>query len=232
MSRTLVIIAGALAFALSGSAEAQKKPAAAKTAGKKLYRWVDKQGAVHYDDALPAEAVDQAREEFNAKTGNATASVARALTPEERQQQADAAKAAEVAKASADQVTLNEHAMLASYETEADLRRAYEARINLLKQTLESTDVGLQNLHASLTTMLADASEFELMHKPVNAKRAASIRELHAEVLRQQTFQANRKAELFALDGEYQRMLTRYRELKLPAATASNPPVAPQPSQP
>ena len=204
---------------------------------KKLYRWVDKDGKVHYDDALPAEAVDQARREFSANTGTATGSVDRALTPEERAQQEAAAKAAAAASVSAEERARNEQAMLTSYETENDLRRAYNERLELLKQTLESTDVGLQSLHASLSASLAQAAESELEHKPVDSKRADSIREMHAEVLKQQIFQANRKAELMSLDSEFQRMLNRYRELHqqaaaqaagmpLPAPAASTAPVS------
>ena len=155
------------------------------------------------------------------------------MTPEERQQLDAAAKAAELAKASADKQSLDEQAMLTSYETEADLRRAYEARINLLKQTLESTDIGMQALHASLAAMLNEASEAELAHKAVNAKHAGSIREMHVELIKQQMFQANRKAELFSLDGEYQRVLARYRELRAPPApSASTTPPAAPPTQP
>jgi hypothetical protein len=206
---------------------------------KKLYRWVDKEGKVHYDDALPPEAVDQARQEFSAKTGTATGSVDRALTPEERAQQEAAAKAAAAANVTAEERARNEKAMLASYETENDLRRAYNERLELLKQTLESTDVGLQSLHASLSTALAQAAESELQQRKVDAKRATSIREMHAEVLKQQIFQANRKAELMSLDSEFQRMLMRYRELHdaaaaqaagtLPAAPATTAAPATQP---
>jgi hypothetical protein len=194
---------------------------------KKLYRWVDKQGKVHYDDALPPEAVDQARQEFNAKTGTETGTVDRALTPEELAQQAAAAKAAAAASVTAEEQARNEQAMLSSYETENDLRRAYDERLELLKQTLESTDVGLQSLHASLTAVLAQAAESELAHLPVDAKRADEIREMHAEVIKQQIFQANRKAELMSLDSEFQRMLTRYRQLHdQAAAQAAGTPAA------
>ena len=210
----------ALAVLLAGmTAQAQEK--------KKLYRWVDKQGKVHYDDALPPEAVDQARQEFSANTGTATGSVDRALTPEERAQQEAAAKAAAAAQASAEEQARNEQAMLSSYETEADLRRAYNERLVLLKQTLESTDVGLQSLHASLTAVLGQAAQTELEHRKIDAKLSGQIREMHAEVLSQQIFQANRKAELMSLDAEFQRMLTRYRELHdKAAATAAGAPAS------
>src|SRR4249919_1450585 len=96
---------------------------------KKLYRWVDKDGKVHYDDALPAEAVNQARQEFSANTGTETGAVDRALTPEEQAQKDAAAKAAADAKATADEQARNEQAMLSSYDSEADLRRAYNERL-------------------------------------------------------------------------------------------------------
>ncbi len=55
-------LAGALALLLAAGVAAQEK----KPEGPKLYRWVDKQGKVHYDDALPPEAVNQARREYSA----------------------------------------------------------------------------------------------------------------------------------------------------------------------
>ncbi|HMB43963.1 MAG TPA: hypothetical protein VKM00_08840 [Luteimonas sp.] len=206
---SLVILAVILVSSTAVSAEGIKK---------KLYRWVDKEGKVHYDDALPANAVDQARQEFSATTGTQTGAVDRALTPEELAQKAAAEKAAAAASVTAEEQARNEQAMLNSYETEADLRRAYNERLELLKQTLESTDVGLQSLHGSLSAVLAQAAESELQHRPVDAKRADEIREMHAEVLKQQIFQANRKSELMSLDSEFQRMLIRYRELHDQAA--------------
>ena len=53
-------------------------------AEKKLYRWVDATGKVHYTDALPPEVVNQAREELSARTGLVRAEIGRALTEEER----------------------------------------------------------------------------------------------------------------------------------------------------
>lgn len=212
--------AAALAVVLiAGSAQAEK-------GGKKLYRWVDKDGKVHYDDALPPEAVGQARREFSATTGNSTGSVERALTDAERAALAEQQKADEAAAIVAEQQRRNEEAMVTSYATEADLRRAYDERISLLKQTLESTDVGLRALRGSLASLLAAASESELANRPVDAKRAGTIRELHSELLKQQAFQKNRQTELLALDAEFVRVLQRYRELRAP------PPAAATPSQP
>ena len=193
-----------------------------KQQGKKLYRWVDKEGKVHYVDALPAEAVDQARKEFNASTGSTIGSVDRALTPEERAKQAQEQEAAAKAAIVTEQQKRNEEAMLTSYQTEADLRHAYDERITLLKQTLESTDMGIKSLRGGIAKILSEASEAELNNRPVDARRTGAINEMREELVKQQTFQANRKTELLALDMELERMLVRYRELR----AASAPPMA------
>ena len=109
---------------------------------------------MHYDDALPPEAVDQARREFNAETGNATGSVDRALTAEERAQLAAAEKAAaETAAVERGTKRNRKRSMMASYSHRGRHQRAYAERIGLLKVTLESTDISIKSLSENLATM-------------------------------------------------------------------------------
>jgi hypothetical protein len=215
--KTLLSVALCAAI-VAGAAHGQAK--------KHLYRWVDKEGKVHYDDALPPEAVDQARKEFSAKNGAETGEVARALTPEERAQiAATAAAAADAEKVAAEQKH-QEEVMLATYSNENDLRRAYGERLGLLKTTLESTDVSIKNVRENLAMMLQQASDTELAGRKVPPERLKAIQELHAEHLRQQQFLVNRRIELDALNGEFARMLERYRVLKNPAAPVAPPPLS------
>jgi hypothetical protein len=203
-----VLCVAVLAAVVAGGALAQSAK------GPKLYRWVDKDGKVHYDDALPPEAVNQARKEFNARTGSATAEIERAMTDEERAAaDAAAAQAANAAKIAEEQ-RHQEEVMMATYSTENDMRRAYGERIGLLKTTLESTEVSIRNVRENLATMLSQAADAELAGRKVPPERDAAIRELHVEFQRQQQFQGNRRAELEALDAEFARMLARSRELK------------------
>lgn len=233
MMRTALSLALLACLTVAGVAAAQDKDQ-----GPKLYRWVDKDGKIHYDQALPPEAVNQARREFNAKTGTATGSVDRALTDEERAALAAAAKAAAEAAAIAGEQKRLEDIMMASYETETDMRRAYGERIALLKMTLESTDISIKSLGENLASILSQASDTELENRRVLADRTLAIRELHAEKMKQQSLQANRRADLAALNAEFARMLARYRELRgaptgvstassAPAASATPAPVPP-----
>jgi hypothetical protein len=197
--------------------------AAAQSKGK-LYRWVDKDGKVHYDQALPPEAVNQARTEFSSK-GRPQTEIERALTPEERAAAEAAAVAAQTAAASESERRHQEEVMMATYASEKEMRRAYGERIDLLKATLESTDVSIRNVRENLALMLGQASEAELAGRKVTEDRLAAIQELHTESIKQQGFQASRRLELETLNNEFARMLQRYRELK--NAEAAPPPAAP-----
>lgn len=217
----LAIITGLLCGGLS----AQEK--------KKLYRWVDKDGKVQISDQLPPEAVNQARKEINAK-GQSTGTVDRALTEEERAALEQQAQADADAKKISDQQARIEQAMLINYATEDDLRRTYKERIDLLQQTIESTDVSIKSIRGSLTGMLAQASEAELANKPVDATRKKQIQDLHNELLKQQQAQIASHGDVKTMENEFAAVLARYRELRgtgMPAPDAVTPP-APTPEAP
>ena len=223
--RTLLAIAIAAGL-LTGVLSAQEK--------KKLYRWVDKDGKVQISDQLPPEAVNQARKEINSK-GESTATVDRALTDEERAAQAQKAKEEEAALKLSEQQKRIEQAMMINYATEEDLQRTYKERIELLQQTIESTDVSIKSIRGSLTGMLAQASEYELSNKPVDATRQQQIKQLHAELLKQQQTQVVRYGEVKTMEEEFAAVLARYRELRGamlppspdPTATPIETPAAP-----
>lgn len=207
MIRTLISLAVLAALLAAGAADAQQKP-------KKLYRWVDKDGKVQFSDALPPEAVDQARTEINATSGMATASIDRALTEEERiaKEKADAEKAR--VDRDEEQARMTEEAMIASFQTEEDLRRSFQIRVELMQQTLDAIEAGIGSQRASLTGLLAQASEAELAGRPVNAKQTGTIRELHSEMIKQQQMLVLKQGELEDLDAELARLVDRFREIK------------------
>lgn len=207
-----------IALLLASSAIAQKKP------GKKLYCW-NQGGQRICGDNLPPGATDLARTEISASSGRPTGEVARALTAEER---AAAAAAAEQAEADAMVEAARQRrdmAMIESYATEADLRRAYNERITLLDGAIKASSMSVANLRNSLVSLLNQASSTELDGKPVPATSLASIRGQHAELLRQQRILARQRNDAAALDGELTQALERYRDLKnpgLPAADAAS----------
>jgi hypothetical protein len=206
--RSLLGVAVISTLLFAGIADAQQvKP-------KKLYRWVDKEGKVQFSDTLPPEAVDQARTEISSQSGLATATVERALTPEERAAQEIIDAALAKANQEAEQVRQTEEAMIASFQTEADLKRSFQVRTSLLQQTLDAIEAGISSQRASLAALLSDASDAELAGKPVNVRQASTIRELHAEMAKQQQMLVLKQGELVDLDQELLHLVNRFREIK------------------
>jgi len=218
------LLAAALLAALAASAAAQQK------GEKKLYCW-NENGRKVCGDALPAEAADKAREEFNAKSGMRTGEVAAALTPEQRAA-AEAAAEAQAALAESEAArNRREQAMAESYATEEELRRAFQERIDLLDETLKASELGVTGLRQSLLGLLRQAGELELAGKTVPAVTSTNIANQHAELRRREAILAQQRVARARLDDELEGVLTRYRELKQPR-TGAVPATATAPAPP
>lgn len=216
MSNVHRILAAAVALALLGSGSA--------AAQKKIYCW-NENGKKVCGDALPATAADSARTEISAKSGLRTGQVARALTEAEK---AAAASAAEQARLQAEADAMAQRrdlAMVESYMTEAELRRAYGERTELLDESLKASALGLTNLRLSLLSLLRQAGDQELAGEAVPKRLANSIRHQHDELLHQQQILAIQRKNRAALDMELNDAVARYRALKRPAG--ETPPEAP-----
>jgi hypothetical protein len=224
----MLIIAAVLGAASTGAASTD-----AVAAGKKVYCW-DDHGRKVCGDALPAEAAASARTEISVKSGMHTGNVAASLTSDER---AAAALAAEQAQVAADAEATRQRrdlAMVESYATEADLRRAYGERISLLDDALKTSTLGEANLRLSLASLLDQASDLELAGKPVVPVLTVKVRAQHEELKRQTRILTQQQHDRGALDGDLADAVARYRALKQApvagtAVTSPAPPPAPTP---
>lgn len=212
------LLTGMLMLALAPTVLAQKTGAPAK----KLYCWTE-DGHKVCGDALPSTAVDSARTEISARSGLPTRHLERAPSADER---AAAASQAEVDRLQslADQARLRrEMAMVESYNSEADLRRAYEHRISLSTGTVRASRMSVTGLRHSLLTLLKRAGNAELAGKPVIKPLAANIHQQHGELLRQQSMLVQQQHDASTIEGEFNDALARYRALKSPAAVPGTP---------
>jgi len=206
-----------LVVALTAALLAAPVNAQSKAPGKKLYCW-NEAGRKVCGDALPASAADSARTEISAKSGMPTARVGRALTPEERAAAAAQAQLTEQSQFQERAQRMREHAMAESYATEADLRRAFGARMALLDDTIKAAQLSIGGLRQSLISLLRQAGEAELAGKPVPANLNGTIQSQHAELMRQQAMLVNHRQDRSAIDAELTHALETYRGLKAPKA--------------
>lgn len=221
MSRMLPALIGALLMAGALQATAQDKGTA-----KKLYCW-DEAGRRVCGDALPASAVDSAREELSGRSGLRVGGVDRALTAEERDARDVELKRLEAEAQNAEAALRRDIALAASYETEEELRRAYGLRYDLIDESIKSSQLALGNLHSSLLRLLEQAGERELAGKPVVPALAGNIREQRDSYVDLQAGYRKQQAERAAIDAQLQQAVARYREMKHPEADKAPPATLP-----
>lgn len=226
MSPHRTITRTTLAIALLGAMTAAL--AQDKANEKKIYCW-NEGGRKVCGDALPASAVDSARTEFSIKSGMATARVDRTLNQDER---SAALQAAALARQQAEAEAMQKRrdlAMVESYLTESDLRRAYGERTELLDETIKTSRLALTSLRSSLITLLRQAGDQELSGSPVRRALSESIQTQHADLLRQGQLLEAQVQDRSELGAELEDSLRRYRDMK-PGKPAATPTSTPTPS--
>ena len=216
MNRIVVPLV-AIALCASAANAAAQQAGAGKTE-KKLYCW-NESGRKVCGDALPASAVDSARTELSVRSGRPVGAVGEKL---DAQQRAAAAEAERLAKQAADAEVARkrrELAMVESYGTEDDLRRAFDERIVLVEEGLKTSRMSVANLRQSLLSLLRQANDMELQGKPVAKALTVNIQSQHADLLRQQAIMRDQLEERASLGADLEHAVERYRTLKRPQAS-------------
>lgn len=212
------LLTGTLLLALAPLSLAQKSGEPAK----KLYCWTEN-GRKVCGDALPATAVDSARTEISARSGLPTGHLDRAPSVDERAATAAQVETDRLGSLAAQARLRREMAMVESYASETELRRAYEHRISLSEGTVKASRMSVAGLRHSLLTLLQRAGDAELSGKPVIKPLASNIRQQHGELLRQQNMLVRQQLDASTIESEFTAALARYRALKTPAAATDAP---------
>jgi hypothetical protein len=200
----------AIALSMAPPALAQNRT---EGPAKKLYCW-DADGQRVCSDALPAEAVNRAREEISARNGMRTATFGRVLSEEERARAASEEFQRQVDQAAVQTRRRTDQAMLLSYPSEDELKRVFTERTGIVDNSIRMSAYNVTSLREGLVTLLQTASNRELDGQPVSPEAAASIRRRHAELLRQRQMQASFERQRKELDAEIGAIMQRYRQLK------------------
>lgn len=209
------LFAAALLMGLAPLAPAQQGAAPAK----KVYCW-NEGGRKVCGDALPATAVDSARTEINARSGLPTARIDRALSPDERAAAEAAARSEEQARTAAAAEMRRVMAMVQSFENEDALRRAFDNRIALNRDSIKTAQMGIAGMRTMLVDLLQRASQAELARRPVPKKLADDIRGQHLQLLRQQATLERLHGDGREIRAQLDEAVTRYRALRAPGASA------------
>jgi len=191
--------------------------------GHTQYKWRDASGALHYSDALPAEAAKFGYEVVNGQ-GLVVKRVERAKTPEELAAAKVAAAKAEVERNAAAQQARDDERLLSMYADEAELKHAQQQRLDSLDQEIGAAKFSLRNQEQTLADLLDRAAEFERAGKPLPDTQARQIASMRTQVDGQHQAITRRELERDNIVTGFQAEIAHYRELKAQRAAARSTP--------
>ena len=215
--RTLGLLLATVALGLALAA-----PSVSAKTDHNRYKWKDAQGHLHYDDALPTEALKFGYEVVNPQ-GLVVKHVDRPKTPEELQVDAAAAKKAATQKHIDDTQAQNDQQLLAAYPSEQALVSAQQAQLDMIDQNVQATQLSLGSQEQSLTQRLSRAADLDRTGKPIPATLKAQIEALRRNVEHQRTYIADKEKEKAGLAQKFADAIAHYRSVQAKAQTDAQP---------
>jgi len=204
-----LLLPAVLVALLAGGAAAQQADK-----GKKVYRWVDKNGQVHYGDSVPAEYAEQDRDVLN-KQGVKIGREEGTITPEEA-----AAKAAED-KATRDELKrkLRDRVLIQTYQSVKELEVLRDTRLELVDAQLTIQEQSLSNLRAQRAQIERIASRYaprsaEPGAKPLPDELAADLERSASDIATQESNLVRRREERESIRLTFEADIKRYQELR------------------
>ena len=181
---------------------------------ERVYRWVDDEGVVHFDDSIPAEYAELPKQILN-DHGITVDNVQGKRTPE--QIEADrAAKEMDLQKELQRRADL---ALLATYLSEEEIVMHRDRRVELFQAQARVTELYLRNLDTRLNILLIEAAKYKPYSKDENAPQvepglADELMETKGTIERHQKnllkYQTNEQTIIARFDGD----ISRFRTLK------------------
>ena len=206
--RPIVLLLSTFAFAIAA--------AAAERGTHNRYKWKDAQGNLHYDDALPIEAVQFGYDVVNPH-GIVVKHVDRAKTSEEIKSDEDAAAHKAAQKHATEQQAKTDQQLLAAYPVESELAAAQQAQLDMIEQNIRTTQISLDSQEKSLTDTLSHAANLDRNGKPVPTALQQQIDSLRRTIQKLKAYVADRQQEKTGLAPKFADELTHYRELRAKA---------------
>jgi hypothetical protein len=180
----------------------------------KLYRWVDKDGQVHYGDRVPPEYAEQDRDILN-RQGVPIAREQGLITAEE------AAEQAAIEKAARDEQKrkLRDRVLLQTYQSVRELEVLRDNRLELVDAQLTIQEQSLANLRAQRIQLQKHASRYAPVNKdpkalPLPEEIASDLTRATSDIATQEANLIKRREERESIRLTFEADIKRYKELR------------------
>ena len=181
---------------------------------KKLYRWVDKNGQVHYGDSVPAEYAEQDREVLN-RQGVPVGREEGTVTPEEAAAKAVSDKAARDEQ----KRKLRDRVLLQTYQSVQELEILRDNRLDLVDAQLTIQEQSLSNLRAQRAQIERMAARYAPANtaadaQPLPDELAADLDRSASDIQTQESNLVRRREERENIRKTFEADIERYKELR------------------
>lgn len=178
-----------------------------------VYKWVDKDGNVHYTNTPPPEASQQERTVLDER-GNVTDTLAAPKTLEELEAERKIeAKRLEAEQLAKDQAA-KDNMLLQTYTSAEEMELARDGRLAALEAQVKVVSGTISSLDAQLAELERQAKHFSENGKPVPEPVRKRIEKTRAELLQNQKFLLAREAEQEEIREKFGADIERFKKLK------------------
>lgn len=191
---------------------------AATAHAQQLYRWVDKDGVVHYGDRIPPEYAGTARDVIN-EHGVAVQSDPGLLSEEQRAEQARIEARAAAERQAREEAARRDRMLLATYLSVRDIENVRDQRLELLESQITVTEQYLANLRQRLAGLHREASAYAPHSErenapPMPANLSLEISRTEASIELYEDQVERTRTEQQTLRTSFERDIERFKELK------------------
>jgi len=183
-------------------------------AAQKLYKWVDKDGQVHYGDRIPPEYASQDRDVLNTQ-GMAVGHEQGAETPAEAQAREEEQKRAKAAQEQAQ----HDRMLLQTYQSVDEIELLRQRRIELIDSQITLQEQSLANLKARHAEQLQRASRFRPANQdptapPMPEGMAEDLQRAESDIKTQEVNLDKRRKERASVNKQFDADVARFKQLR------------------
>lgn len=187
--------------------------AAASAQAGKVYKWVDKDGNVHYSNTPPPEASQQERQVLD-EHGNVTEVLRAPKTPEEIEAERKAQEQRERERQLAEQQAARDRMLLETYTSVRDMERDRDGRLAAIDAQIRVIGNAIGSLEAQLASMEQQKQQIQANGRPVPEDLEKRIVNTREELLKNQKSLLERKNDQDELRERFEMQIRRFKELK------------------
>ena len=181
--------------------------------GKRIFKWVDENGVVHYGDYVPPDHSQRRQEEIN-RQGVTVKVTPAAKTKEQIAEEERQAKIQAEARRVREEQAQKDRLLLNTYANEQDLEKHYKEKIDGIDSVIRTIENDIALTNKTIKEKLDTAAEMERNGIPVPEQHQREINALRDRIPKQNASIVAKQKEKQELQGQAKRELTRLRELK------------------